>query len=176
MKKENASLKYKILIVSLSIIFISFAVWNIAWFSFVHIVYQPFIDAIGGYSENGVCTTVSSDNYRYTVFKPSYLSFTSNLSIHENIPLNEENNSCKCSLIIWPKPFGSYQFGVSLSLPEKADNDDNAFSFQSYGYMLDENMKPIESLNSEEKAILEDNKEIISLLYEKAHNMWGIGD
>lgn len=175
MKEEKALSGKKIaLIITISAIVV-FAIWNIAWLSFVHTVYKPYMDAVGC-NERGEYTVVDSDNYRYSVFKPSYLSFTSNLSISENIALNEVSESYRCSLIIWPKLSGSYQFGLSLTVPNKLNKDSENISFQTYGFMLDENMNSIEKLNDSAITILEDNKETISLLYEKAHNMWGIGD
>ncbi len=90
-------------------------------------------------------------------------------------PLNEDPESFRCSLIIWPKIFGSYQFGLSLTVPNQANNGDEKLSFQTYGFMLDENMKPTDPLSDSEKKILEDNKEKVSMLYDKAQSMWEIG-
>lgn len=64
----------KIIIIAVSLALILFAFLNITWFAFVHNVYQPFMDAVGC-NEYGEYTVIGEDNYRYSVFKPTYLSF-----------------------------------------------------------------------------------------------------
>lgn len=173
MKNVKNKMGLRIAIVAISVCIIIFGILNITWFAFVHNVYQPFMDAVGC-NEYGEYTVIGEDNYRYSVFKPTYLSFTSNLSIGENKALNE-SEEMPCRLLIWPKFFGGYEYGVSFSvLVDDAENDEE-LAFRTYGFMLDENMNPLEELEDEELKIIEENKDTIELLYEKAYKMWGIG-
>lgn len=174
MKKIFSKKSSKIIIALLSIILVVFLCWNIIWFAFIQVRYKPFIDVVG-YNDKGICTVVKEDNYRYTVFKPPYLTFRSNLVITENIPLNDGNIDYKCKLFIWPKFFGGYEFGFAITTP-KPDSKDGEVSFSTKGFMLDEKMNPVEPLSEADQDFLKENKEYIKMMYDKAYKMWGIGE
>ncbi len=170
---KSKKIKIKIVIILCSVLVGVFAIWNIAWFAFVNSVYKPLADKIS-VDNLGYHSMVADDNYRYSVFMPSYLSFTSNLSVHENTPINEQSDSHSVSLIIWPKLFGGYEYGVSLTVPKSEGKDE--LSFSSYNFMFDEHMNPLDELNEYEKEVLEEYKDEIKELYNKVYRMWGIGD
>ena len=52
------------------------------------------------------------DGYDYAVKYPEYLSFTGNLSV--GLPADEYNPFTDF-LIVWPKIFGGYEYGVSVT-------------------------------------------------------------
>lgn len=170
MKKTRTKI---ITFVSLIIVLL-FAVYNIIWAVFMHMCWKPLTEPIG-YNEHGECTIIAEDGYRYSAFKPSYLSFSGNLSLKKYEVMNEPSNETLCSLIIWPNFNGEYEIGVSIYGYEEDASQDNGFAFSSYGFMLDENKQPIDNLNETEKQIMEENSELIDSLYQKAYDMWGIG-
>lgn len=157
------------------VLVVVFILWNILWLLFLDSTYKPLIDAVNNYEFSIAEDNCIYDGYSYNVFKPSYLSFSGNLSMSLYCEDEIENNETRCSLLIWPKLSGNYEYGVTLRVYKK-DNDKEVFSFDIYAFLLDEKMNPIEKLDPLELEIYEKEKDVIKSMYMKAHYMWGIGE
>ena len=168
-------MKKKMLFTVIGVLVSIFTIWNIFWFSFMNKTYKPLLDAVNNQGHTVGENSCAYDGYRYSVFQPSYLSFTGNLSMSIYDDENIEDGETMSSLLIWPKINGEYEYGVSLRVFE-IDSEKDGFSFESYSFLLDEKMEPLKELNPVEKEIYEQEKETIKSMYEKAYNMWGIGE
>ncbi|AEV67192.1 hypothetical protein [Acetivibrio clariflavus] len=142
---------FKILILS-AISF--FALINITWFSITYIKYKPYVDVIPKNSY-GFHVFTDENGYNYNVKKPNYLSLTGNLGV--------TNKTNEFALIIWPKIFGKYIYGVRIQQEEVV-----------YSIYVDENLKPIYSGNEEIKNIINKYKPELEILYNNAKKKWNL--
>ena len=93
-----------------------FLLINAGWFGWRMVKYDPYCK---GWEKNPFATWivpryvyVDEDGYDYGVKYPDYLSFTGNLSV--GLP-SIDDNPFTDFLIIWPKVFGGFEYGISLS-------------------------------------------------------------
>ncbi|MCR5294163.1 MAG: hypothetical protein K6E30_03155 [Lachnospiraceae bacterium] len=98
-----------------------------------------------------------ADGYDYGVKYPGFLSFTGNLSV--GLPATDEDVLTDF-LIIWPKFFGRYEYGASLSVGEK--------NYQIYINADGSAVYP------EDREVVDQCKENIGALLRRAEEMWGL--
>jgi hypothetical protein len=140
-----------LLLISISI----FALFNISWFLITSIKYQPYIEVIPK-NEYGFYGFTDEEGYNYNVKKPDYLSYTGNLGI------TDKNN--EFALIIWPKMFGKYKYGLRI----QKDNE-------AYEIYVNENLEPILQEDNESiKSLIEKYKPEISKLFTTAKETWDL--
>ena len=167
--------KKKAILAVIGVLVLIFAIWNITWFVFMNNTYKPLLDAVNSQEHLVLEDSCVYDGYRYSVFPPSYLSFSGNLTISIYDDENIEDGETRSSLLIWPKINGEYEYGISLRVFD-IDSEKDGFSFESYSFILDEKMEPLKELNPVEKEVYEQEKEAIKSMYEKAYALWGIGE
>ena len=154
--------KKKAILVVIGVLVLIFAIWNITWFVFMNNTYEPLLDAVNSQEHLVLEDSCVYDGYRYSVFPPSYLSFSGNLTISIYDDENIEDGETRSSLLIWPKINGEYEYGISLRVFD-IDSEKDGFSFESYSFILDEKMEPLKELNPVEKEVYEQEKETIYL-------------
>lgn len=141
-----------------------FLMYNIFWFSWMHIMYSPYAKEVLKQNIGGkvLYMTKDSEGYGYCVKKPDYLSYTGNLGV---ILPSDEDKPYKDSLIIWPLPFGGYKYGAVLY---EDIGDSNMIQYQIY---IDSNGQPIDS-NEEDIKMIKKHSSSIKKLIEKADEKW----
>lgn len=166
-KKKNILL----VLISILALFISY---NLVWYTYVSIKYKPLEAAVGYDETRDMHITFDEEGYHYVVFRPDYLQLTGNLSIGKNFN-SAKNGETFCSVIIWPTLNG-YEFGFSLKMVTSVDKNSHSLGFETVSLMLDENGQPLDKLCDEEARLFEDNQNQIREIYQKAHDMWDIGN
>lgn len=143
-------MKKKKVVLSIVIIIIAFALFNLFWYITTHKLYSQFtkgMEKIETYTYR-----FHDDDFGYIVSYPSYLHFnTGCLSITKG-----EDTS---SLIIWPNYTKDYEFGVRV--PYKGE-------FYEINMKSDGTAK-----NPYDQEIIDANKEVIMELYKRAEDKWG---
>lgn len=141
-----------------------FAVLNLVWLGWRHIVYSQYTD---GMTQTAMSTSVvpryafkDIDGFDYSVKYPDYLSVTGNLAV--GFP-GTDDDPFTDGLIIWPKLFGGYKYGVILdSLEEGGD-----------GYMF--YVDPLgNAVEAEYQPIAEKYEAVITQLLERAGLVWNL--
>lgn len=146
------------------VVVIGFVIYNIIWTSTINKIYDPFKKAIGGNTKN-------EDGYTYGVTLPKYLSYEGNISISEDINVEEDGSSeATCALIIWPLRNGEYVFGANLLTGTQGNSENYCI-----GLYLDENMNLAQQYGKEEIEMYEKSLPKIKKLYDLAKETWGIG-
>ncbi len=168
--KRHKKLLLILLISALSL----FLLYNAVWFAYVNITYKPLEAAVGYDETRDMHIAFDDEGYHYVVFRPDYLLFTGNLSIGKDFNY-AENGETFCSVIIWPT-YKGYEFGISLRTVISVDENSEGLEFETVSIMLDENGQPLDELSDEEARLFEENQEQIREIYQKAHDMWGIGN
>lgn len=97
------------------------------------------------------------DDYDYLVKYPEYLSFTGNMSV--GLPATEENPFTDF-LIIWPKAFGGYEYGASVTI----GNQGYQIYIKSDGT----------AVNPEDSEIAASCQDTINDLLNRAKKMWNL--
>lgn len=82
-----------------------FLMWNIIWLVMVTVKYNHFIERIPK-NEFGLHHKKDEEGYSYSVKTPNYLRLVGNLAVS-----NENTNEV---LIIWPKLYGGYDYGIRI--------------------------------------------------------------
>ncbi len=100
---------------------------------------------------------IDAEGYDYSVKYPDYLSFTGNLCV--GLPAADENPFTDF-LVIWPKVFGGYEYGVSVS----ADG-------QAYQIYVDSDGSAVDPAYNE---IADSYQEEIDDLLHRAQEMWDL--
>ena len=143
------------------VIVILFVLINIVWFSWRAIKYNKYSK---GMNKNKTYTIFvpkylknDKEGFSYSVKYPDYLSFTGNLAI--SMP-SEDYDYYSDSLIIWPTLNG-YEYGVILY-----DEKNNEYMIE-----IDENKKP---KDVEYKEVINDHKDNIDVLFDKASEFWNL--
>ena len=138
-----------------------FLLLNAGWYGWRTVRYGAFTK---GMEQNDLGTWIvprylhtDADGYDYSVKYPDYLSVTGNLSV--GLPA-EDDNPFTDFLVVWPKVFGGYGYGISLT--------EGATNYQIY---LHEDGSAVDPRQRE---IAERNKETIEDLLQKADAMWDI--
>lgn len=154
----------------LSVILILFLVYNVVWAVLILPKYKGFKDAVG-YDDQRKIWYCREGDYTYGVSAPGYLSFTGNLSVSAVVKVDKDGemkNESDCSIIIWPKINGEYEFGVSIGVR----NEENKKLITNYEFIIDEEMQPIETLADEEKQIFDENIESVVEMCKLAKEKW----
>lgn len=142
----------KRVIIGISAAVIVFGFYNAAWFCHKEYKYTPYTEELKEFIENKSYVLTAEDGYLYNVKIPDYLSFTGNLCVTEP--------EQKCSLLIWPKPFGKFKYGVII----KEDTD-------VYQIELNEDFTAKDSQFDE---IVEKYSDVIEDLHDKSVKMWDV--
>ncbi|MBQ9035965.1 MAG: hypothetical protein IJ115_00675 [Erysipelotrichaceae bacterium] len=138
-----------------------FVLFNIFWYAWRDMKYDSYINEM---EENELSSWivprykhVDDEGYDYSVKCPDYLSFTGNMSV--GLP-SLDNNPFTDFLVIWPKVFGGYEYGASLTVDGV-----------NYQIMINEDGSAVDSQYSEIAAM---SKETIDLLLHKANEKWDL--
>ena len=158
MKKKIAKKTVWIVVICILSLFILI---NISWYIWRMVKYESYST---GMEENFFSTWIvpryiqtDTDGYDYSVKYPDYLSFTGNLSIVSSSP---DDNPFANALIIWPKTFGGYEYGVMLEEGEE--------QFQIY-------INPDGSaVYPEDSEVTARHQENIDELLQRARKMWNL--
>lgn len=135
-------------------VFILFCALNVFWYVVVYQRYSDYTDSVPK-NEYGIYGLTDSEGFNYNVKKPRYLSFKSgNLGV---------STSAGNGLIIWPKPFGGYEYGVLITVDD--------ISYQIY---ITEKLEVVDDNNEIYINILNENKDSIETLFEKANEKWDL--
>lgn len=142
-------------------VLIIFLVINSCWYTWRFLKYSRYS---GGMEKNPFYTWLvprykwtDADRFDYGVKYPEYLSFTGNLSV--GMPTVGEDPFSDF-LIIWPKFFGGYEYGVSLN-----DGD------LAYQIEINEDGTAVDPQYAE---LAERCRETIDILLARADEMWHI--
>jgi hypothetical protein len=142
-------------------VLIIFLVINSCWYTWRFLKYSRYS---GGMEKNPFYTWLvprykwtDADRFDYGVKYPEYLSFTGNLSV--GMPTVGEDPFSDF-LIIWPKFFGGYEYGVSLSYGDLA-----------YQIEINEDGTAVDPQYAE---LAERCRETIDILLARADEMWHI--
>ncbi|MCC3374353.1 hypothetical protein [Cohnella sp. REN36] len=152
--------KKKALFVVCGILILGFAIWNLLWIAFVSVKYKPYTETVPK-DKYGIYSTMDSDGYSFNVKKPGYLSFTGNLGSVDPDDV--------CSLIVWPKVFGGYEYGLRILV-----------NSGGYEIMVDANGNPIRQDSQSNKEfeeiveVVQNNKERIQKIFGKANTQWDL--
>lgn len=138
-----------------------FVLFNIFWYAWRDMKYDSYINEM---EENELSSWivprykhVDEEGYDYSVKYPDYLSFTGNMSV--GLP-SLDNNPFTDFLVIWPKVFGGYEYGASLTVDGV-----------NYQIMINEDGSAVDSQYNEIAAM---SKETIDLLLHKANEKWDL--
>lgn len=141
----------KIMAIITLIILLIFGIINIVWYKVIHSEYAPYTIGLEEFKKN-VSYVLEEDGFLYNVKLPDYLSFTGNLCV--------ATNDGKYALLIWPNAFNnSAEYGIQI------ENEDK----EILSIMVDKNINAFEDHQEE---VINDNREIINELLEKAKGRW----
>lgn len=146
--------KLKKIFFIIAAIVLSFGAYNIFWYFSIISKYKDYSENMDELIAYKSYFLNPHDGYLYNVKYPDYLTFTGNLGISD-----EKNN---LALIIWPSLYGENEYGVRIITDE-----------ETYEIMVDKNMK---AANSSFNSIIDEYKEEIEKLFEKANKQWNIID
>lgn len=139
---------------------------NLLWFGWRHIAYSRYD---GGMTRTEMSSALfpsyaakDEDGFDYSVKYPDYLSVTGNLAV--GFPGTEENPFTD-ELIIWPKLFGGYEYGVMLNSKE-TDSNGYMFYIDAQGNAIDEEYRPVAERYSD----------VIAELLSRAGNRWTLDE
>ena len=152
--------KKKVLKMMLCIL-VFFILINICWYAWRMEKYEVYNQ---GMEENAFSTWIvpryaytDVNGYDYSVKYPNYLSFTGNLCV--GLPTKDDYAFSDC-LIIWPRLFGGYDYGVILS---KGD--------ESFSIYINADGSAVYPEDSE---VVARNQEGIDDLLSRAKEMWNL--
>lgn len=141
----------KIMAIITLIILLIFGIINIVWYKVIHSEYVPYTIGLEEFKKN-VSYVLEEDGFLYNVKLPDYLSFTGNLCV--------ATNDGKYVLLIWPNAFNN-----SAEYEIQIENEDK----EILSIMVDKNINAFEDHQEE---VINDNREIINELLEKAKGRW----
>lgn len=147
-------LKKKMLII-IGVIILSFGIYNLIWYIIVSEKYNDFIVDMEEIYPNITYAIDNKDGYTYNVKIPDYLSFTGNLGVQ---PYEGGDHA----LIIWPGIFKETTYGVFIT------SDDG----RTHAVMLTEERMPLSDAPEQTKQLVEENKDKIDELFDRADEMW----
>ena len=139
-----------------------FAVYNAVWFAYREIRYKPLTENIE--NRYGVYLT-AIDDVTYSVSKPSYLSFTGNLSLADT-----ETHE---GLIIWPEFPSGYRYAADIAV--RTDKEDGREIPVLAPIMIDENGNWIDDsgyYGKKEREIFDEKQEEIKEWLENKNQLW----
>lgn len=142
------------------------------WSTYVAFRYEPFRKKLGdtvGYNTS----SLTKDGYKYSIFKPHFLSFTGNLHIYEPADAgNGQNDEISVDLTIWPCGINDYKVMVGIFEPTTYYSKYSSYRVVT-NIKLDKNMNLLDD-TPEKRALYEQNLDKIENLYHLAYEMWGI--
>ena len=145
----KSKLKYILLIV-----LVLFIAYNFIWYFGIYKVYSGYEKDFPVIEDSGVKIYVDNDEYQYSVNKPSYLLWDGNLAVAEK--------DIKHGLIIW-LDFGGKRGCEGVILTNNS------------GEMKQiELIKRDKAKNEVDQDIVDENRDTIDLLYEKAEDIWNL--
>lgn len=148
--------RFKNKIVSvIGVILLLFGLYNLIWYIIVSDKYNDFIVDMEEIYPNRTYVINNKDGYTYNVKIPDYLSFTGNLGVHPY-------EGGDCGLIIWPGIFEETTYGVFIT------SDDG----RTHAVMLTEERMPLGDAPEQTKQLVEENKDKIDALFDRACEMW----
>lgn len=157
-------MKKKILIILGSLLAL-FAVVNLLWFGWSRIKYSAYTKDLSKIESPSVIVpryaANDADDFDYSVKYPDYLSLTGNLAV--GFP-SSADNPFSDGLIIWPKVFGGYEYGVILN-PREDDPEGYMFDIDAQGNAIQE----------EYQEVAERYSDVISELLSRANAYWDLG-
>lgn len=137
---------------------------NLLWFGWSRIKYSAYTENLQKIESPSVIVprygANDGDDFDYSVKYPDYLSLTGNLAV--GFPASQDDPFTD-GLIIWPKVFGGYEYGVILVSRE----DDS----EGYMFYIDAQGNAIEEENQE---AAEQYSGVISELLSKAKAFWDL--
>jgi hypothetical protein len=148
MKKK----KLKISIIVISSILILFGGYNLFWYLSVKSTYDPL--AVGFEKAPFSGRILDEKDYSYYIKYPDYLSFTGNLCV--------STADDSLTLFIWPGIYSQNEYGVQILNPE-----DQVI----YNIMVDKNGHTDKIYDA---PLIEQNKDMIKALFDKANEKWDI--
>lgn len=150
--KKSKSKNAKLIILVLLVLF---CIYNLFWYFGEYKIYNDLQKDFPEIESSGVKIYTDTDNIQYSVSVPNYLLWNGNLAIAEE--------NVQYALIIWLKPFnqGTKQ-GIMF----------NGYNNISTQIML-KNSTTAEDYN--DQALVNENQEVISALFDKANSMWLLG-
>ena len=152
--------KKKVLKVIICILLL-FVVINACWYVWRMVKYDPFTKVMEKSEIPEFLVpryySMDADGYDYSVKYPDYLSFTGNLCV--GLPTTDENVFTDF-LIIWPKLFDRYEYGVSLNVGN-----------ETYQIYINADGSPVDPKYSE---IVNEYKDTVDDLLSRAKEMWDI--
>lgn len=145
-----------------AIVLAVFAAINLLWLGWRQIRYAPFTDGMEKTVMSAFLVpryaTKDAEGFDYSVKFPDYLSVTGNLAI--GFPGTAEEPFTD-GLIIWPKLFGGYQYGVILN---NADGVSDGYMFY-----IDEQGRAVDDAYEE---IARQYADVIQQLLTRAKACW----
>lgn len=160
-RRTEWRLMKKIILRAIFCLLALFILLNISWYVWRAVKYGSYN---AGMEENYFSTWIvpryiqtDEDGYDYSVKYPDYLTVTGNLSVSS--PTTDDNMSTD-GLIIWPKFFGGYEYGVIL---EEGEDE--------YQIYINTDGSAIYPEDSETAARHQEN---IDALLRKAKGMWNL--
>lgn len=162
--KEEKNTFKRGLAIFLAVLLGLFAVYNAVWFAYREIRYKPLTENIE--NRYGVYLT-AIDDVCYSVSKPSYLSFTGNLSLAD-----AETHE---GLIIWPAFPSGYRYAADIVV--RTDKADGREIPVLSPIMIDENGNWIDdsgNYGKKEREIFDEKQEDIKEWLRLADEMWNL--
>ncbi len=149
------------------------AVYSVIWVIYANVVFSPYIKALGGKK------TAVIDGYEFSVFTPTYPSFSGNLAVNEIKNGRDVYNETSAGLLIWPGFNGKYRVHVMVETPTEIYDDYHSGS-NIYGFEMNAEMKP--DLSTEEyadnfndhKEFFEENRDKIEDMLKKTRSAFNI--
>lgn len=145
----------KITVYCVITLMILFGCYNLIWYFGAYKPYNDLQDSFPEIEESGVKIYADEDNFQYSVNVPDYLLWNGNLAITEQ--------DIQYALIIWMEPFKS---GFSQGILFNGYNNLNAQIM-----LKNRNTAEVE----EDQQIVDNNNTVISMLFDKANEVWMLG-
>lgn len=170
-------MKKRHLVIISIILCIALASFHIIWFCNLR-RYQPYIEAVGT-DEYGRYSCIDDSKTTYSVFPPSYPSFSGNLAICDFRSDDLQPGDTVVDMLIWPNG-ETYKIGISIQTIKSSQiNGDSetgiiSVSTESVNFELDEQGNFLKEYDATQIKLFEENKATIETYYEKAYKMWGI--
>lgn len=158
-KRRNTK---KILLIMLGAVLIAVILLNVMWFVWSRITYGRYTKGLDMDKTEWHSFLVpryykqDSDGFDFSIKYPDYLSITGNLCV--GCPSETEDDFFTDSLIIWPRAFGGFDYGLLL-YEEDAQ----------YQIYVDSSGKPLDCAYDE---VVERHRENVDLLFARAENLW----
>lgn len=130
-----------------------FCAYNIVWFGWRQLRYKKYIENFDVFRPHYSYVLGPKDGFLYNVKLPDYLTYTGNLCV------STEDGTV--GLLIWPKIFAGYRFGVQI------EADDNTI----YNIMLKADFTAEDAAFAD---LLDTYKETILELRNRANRKWEI--